>query len=111
MRQPALRTIATAAFILPANDPMRAYFDAKLRGNLAKLVQLYVQDRSMKSAEVRKLVLLSRNNLRTLEMKLNAHPTLSDGEKVELQQYITRSYGSMTTFNLLFREKEEQFGA
>jgi len=46
----SLRTLATAAFILPGNDPMRGYFDAKLRGNLAKLVQLYVQDRTMKSA-------------------------------------------------------------
>jgi hypothetical protein len=47
----SLRTLATAAFILPGNDPMRGYFDAKLRGNLAKLVQLYVQDRIMKSAD------------------------------------------------------------
>jgi hypothetical protein len=46
----SLRTIANAAFILPASDPMRGYFDAKLKANLAKLVQLYVQDRSMKSA-------------------------------------------------------------
>jgi hypothetical protein len=46
----SLRTIANAAFILPANDPMRGYYDAKLKANLAKLVQLYVQDRSMKSA-------------------------------------------------------------
>ena len=46
----SLRTLATAAYVLPGNDPMRGYFDAKLRGNLAKLVQLYVQDRRMKAA-------------------------------------------------------------
>lgn len=46
----SLRTLANAAFILPANDPTRSYFDAKLRGNLAKMVELYVQDRAMKSA-------------------------------------------------------------
>ena len=54
-------------------------------------------------------VIMIRDRLRVLEQKLNAHPKLSDAEKVDLQSLVTRCYGSLTTFNVLFREREDGF--
>ncbi len=76
------------------------------------LLQPY--DKTQKPKEVpidiffHKIIML-RDRLRVMEQQINAHKVLSDEEKVNLQQYITRIYGSLTTFNVLFKNKENWF--
>ncbi|HEX3890034.1 MAG TPA: hypothetical protein VHX90_04195 [Verrucomicrobiae bacterium] len=113
LKQFVEQTLDAAVAKLGLEKPDSVVEKLGLRWHGGKMV-LHPTDPALQTKEIpletffHKIVMV-RNNLRVLEQKINAHEKLSDGEKVEMQQYITRSYGSLTTFNVLFKEKEDQF--
>jgi hypothetical protein len=113
LKQLVAEMLAEALKKLALRQPDSVVEKLGLRWHGGKLV-MHPADAALQTKEVpletffHKIVMV-RNNLRVLEQKINSHEKLSDGEKVEMQQYITKSYGSLTTFNMLFKEKDDQF--
>ena len=98
-----LRTWSDISEVVPIAD--------KWKGGTMVLQPL---DSSLKAKDLpietffHKIVML-RDRIRVLEQKINSHPKLSEEEKIDMHQYITRVYGSLTTFNVMFRDKDHQF--
>ncbi len=107
------QTVGAAIHALGLEPPESEVRQLGARWHNGRLM-MHPSDASLQAKEVpldtffHKIVMV-RNQLRVLEQKINAHEKLGDAEKVEMQQYITRCYGSLTTFNVLFKEKEDQF--
>jgi hypothetical protein len=98
-----LRLWSDASEIVPLGD--------RWKGGI---MLLQPADKTQKAKEIpidiffHKIVML-RDRIRVMEQQINAHKKLSDEDKVNLQQYITRIYGTLTTFNVLFKSKEHWF--
>ncbi|MFM2082180.1 MAG: hypothetical protein RL380_871 [Verrucomicrobiota bacterium] len=106
-------TVAAAVDQLGLEKPDGSTHKLGARWHRGKVV-LHPADATLQTKEVElevffhKIVMI-RNNLRVLEQKINSHDQLTDAEKVEMQAYLTKCSGSLTTFNVLFADKEEQF--
>jgi hypothetical protein len=98
-----LKKWSDASEVVPIGDKWKG-------GNLI----LEPGDTALQSKEIpidtffHKIVML-RDRLRVMEQKINSSKNLDEQEKIDLQQYITRCYGSLTTFNVLFKQKTQQF--
>lgn len=108
-------TVETTLRKIGVENPTSTVHELGNRWQNGKLV-LHPADPTLQTKEVpleiffHKIVGV-RNQLRVLEQKINSNEKLTSAEKFDMQQYISRCYGSLTTFNLLFKDKEDQFSS
>ena len=116
---PEIDAVSLADIEILLVNVLRKYSDIQERVEIGQrwtggTLILKPADSSLKSKEVpmdmffSKIVML-RDRLRVLEQKINSNKKLSEEEKIDIQQYITRCYGSLTTFNVLFKYTTDQF--
>ena len=67
------------------------------------------QEKTVPIEDFFRKIIAVRERLRVLEQRINSHPKLAEEDRLQLQEYITRAYGSLTTFNLLFADAEDRF--
>ena len=105
--------VETAYAKIPVDDPRASIEGLGKCWRGGKLI-LQPADPELQAKEIdletffHKIVMM-RNNFRVLEQKVNGQKELSSADKFDLQQYITRCYGSMTSFNILFKDKDDYF--
>ena len=68
-----------------------------------------IKDHEMPIEKLMHKIIMIRDNLRVLEQQINSSELLPESEKLKLQSYITRCYGSLTSFNFLFYHEEDKF--
>ncbi len=67
------------------------------------------QEKSVPIEQFFRKISAVRDKLRVLEQRINTHPKLSAEDRLQLQDYLTRAYGSLTTFNVLFADPADRF--
>lgn len=109
-----IEEIVSASYAkLPLSDPMESVAGLGERWRGGKLI-MQPADTALQSKELEleaffhKFVMM-RSNFRVLEQRVNSQKDMSSADKFDIQQYITRCYGSMTSFNVLFKDKEDHF--
>lgn len=67
------------------------------------------QEKSVPIEQFFRKITAVRERLRVLEQRINGHSKLTSEDRLQLQEYITRAYGSLTTFNVLFADPADRF--